>query len=99
MSSGRPVYGPSMAEQPEDLHETLARLHDELEAASDLGEESRRRLRTALAEIQTKLEEESPEDEDWSDRLRQYAEKLESSHPDLVRAIDRVARALSGVGF
>lgn len=90
-----------MSEQAEHLHETLANLHEELEAATDLSEESRRRLQAAVAEIEAKLQEEkdSDEDDDWGGWLGDYARQLETSHPDLVRAIDRVARALSNIGF
>lgn len=95
-----------MTERSDNLHQTLAKLHQELEAADDLGEDSRRRLRAAVDEIQAKLKEEGEQDlstpeeeEDWSDRFRHYAERLQETHPNLVRAIDRVARALSEVGF
>lgn len=94
-----------MSEQAEHLHETLANLLEELEAATDLSEESRKRLHAAVAEIEAKLQEQkgdepaSDEGDDWGGWLGDYARQLETSHPDLVRAIDRVARALSNIGF
>ena len=93
-----------MSETADRLNETLNTLHRELENADDLSEESRRRLREAMAEIEEKLGESgelhhTDEPPDWTDRLRESARQFEESHPDLVRAIDRVARALSDIGF
>ena len=93
-----------MSETADRLNETLNTLRQELENADDLSEESRQRLREAMGEIQDKLGETgeldgAEEPPDWVDRLRESARQFEESHPDLVRAIDRVARALSDIGF
>lgn len=92
-----------MTQQSEDLRETLDALHEQLEASGDLGEGSRELLTETLREILAKLAEEdrasSPEPTKWVDRLRGSIEHFEDSHPDLVHAVDQVARALARVGF
>jgi len=93
-----------MSETAERLRERLTTLHRELDSAEDLSDDSRHRLRQAIAEIEDILDEsggiaEADEPPDWVARLRESARQFEESHPDLVRAVDSVARALSDIGF
>ncbi|RLB47799.1 MAG: hypothetical protein DRJ42_24620 [Deltaproteobacteria bacterium] len=92
-----------MTEQAEDLRATLDTLHEQLEASDNLGEEARSLLTETLREILAKLAEEDHDAKDeptnWVDRLRGSIEHFEDSHPDLVHAVDGVARALARVGF
>lgn len=92
-----------MTDQGDDLRETLDVLHEQLAAAGDLDPASRKQLSETMGEILSKLADEDHSDEDahasWVDRLRESIEHFEDDHPDLVQAVDRVARALSRVGF
>ncbi|MBW2465091.1 MAG: DUF4404 family protein, partial [Deltaproteobacteria bacterium] len=87
----------------EDIRATLDSLHEQLEASDNLGDEARLLLTGTLREILTKLAEEDhdpkAEPTNWVDRLRESIEDFEDSHPDLVHAVDSVARALARVGF
>ena len=93
-----------MTDQADDLRETLDDLHDQLAASGDLDEESRQMLSETLREILTKLTEDrdhssSAERTSWVGRLRDSIQRFEKSHPNLVRAVDKLARALSNVGI
>jgi hypothetical protein len=85
----------------ENLRETLARLHDELEGAEPIDAEVRSELERALTEIREVVDRTRP-DEDANplgERLETFALEFEQSHPLLAQAIGRVVNALAAMGI
>jgi hypothetical protein len=89
----------------ETLKATLNELLAELSDVDRLDPEQERRLRTALAEIQSVLEKKPPPPATPSgssgliDRLGEAALRLEESHPALSTAIGNLAGTLGQMGF
>jgi hypothetical protein len=85
----------------ENLRETLARLHDELEGAEPIDTELRAELERTLAEIREAMERGRPEEEanPLGERLETVALEFEQSHPLLAQAIGRVVNALAAMGI
>jgi signal transduction histidine kinase len=85
----------------ENLHETLARLHHELEGAEPIDAALRADLERALAEIREVVDRARPDGEasPLGERLEEVALRFEQSHPLLAQAIGRVVNALSAMGI
>jgi hypothetical protein len=85
----------------ENLRETLARLHDELDAAEPIDGEVRAELERALVEIREVVERARPAEDSspLGDRLETVAVQFEQSHPLLAQAIGRVVNALAAMGI
>jgi hypothetical protein len=85
----------------DNLRETLARLHDELDAAGAIDGELRSELERALVEIREVVERAHPVEESnpLGERLETVALQFEQSHPVLAQAIGRVVNALAAMGI
>ncbi len=96
----------AMTQNVEELRETLAQLHEQLENGDPAQGETRELLKEALAEIQGTLDRagtgEQPSAEHHPtlrDQLARMTEEFEEEHPKLSAAIGRVADALSNLGI
>lgn len=85
----------------EALHETLARLHAELEGAGPIDAPLRADLERALEEIRALVERPPrPEPEHpLREHLEALALRFEQSHPLLTEALGGVVRALGAMGI
>jgi hypothetical protein len=85
----------------ENLRETLARLHDELEGGEPVDAELRAELEHALQEIREVVDRTRPDEEasPLGERLETVALQFEQSHPLLAQAIGRVVNALAAMGI
>ncbi len=89
-----------MAERPDDIHQTLERLHEQLESGATLDAETRRELTEAVEEIRAALAaQEPPRAEGLRGRLEALGLRFEGSHPSLAEAVGRVIHALDGLGI
>jgi len=86
-----------------ELHEALEKLHQELEGADDLDDESRQRLQHLMGDIRTALERQPPvaegEDESLFEQLSESIQEYEISHPGLTSALQHALDILSGAGI
>jgi hypothetical protein len=85
----------------EALHETLTRLHAELEGAGPIDASLRADLERALEEIREVMER-APRGEPehpLRERLEELALRFEQSHPLLTEALGGVVRALGAMGI
>jgi Domain of unknown function (DUF4404) len=86
-----------------ELHEALEKLHQELEQADDLDDESRQRLQHLMVDMHTALERQSPaakgEDESLLEQLSDNIQEYEVSHPGLTSALQHALDILSGAGI
>jgi hypothetical protein len=83
------------------LRDALATLHTELGAAQSLDAESRKLLADSLLEIAEALDHGDGHDAHatFADRFRSAVGRFEGDHPDLTRAVARVAEALGAAGI
>lgn len=84
--------------------EALKTLHQELTGAPQLDGEARMALEQLTADIQTALAADAPPasvkpDEGFSGRLNEAILGFEADHPELTRAVNRVASALADLGI
>lgn len=81
------------------LHELLGQLHDELEHRS-LGDDDRQALRTAMQDIQERLENEHDHPwDDLTDHLHEAATRFTSEHPTLASGLRRLIDILNKSGI
>ncbi|MBX3436926.1 MAG: DUF4404 family protein [Planctomycetaceae bacterium] len=91
--------------EKQQLHSTLAQLHEELAKGPELDAESRSRLSQLLADIQQVLQnepaaEESPdEDASLTDRLQDAIIDFEATYPRFSQLMGRIADGLSQLGI
>ena len=83
----------------ESLHDTLARLHAELEGAGAIDAELRAELEQALEEIREVVERDRAVEPSLGERLEELALRFEQSHPLLTQSIAGVVRALGAMGI
>ena len=85
----------------EALHETLIRLHEELEEAGPIDAALRAELERALDEIRALVERRPrPEPEHpLREQLEALALRFEQTHPLLTEALAGVVRALGAMGI
>jgi hypothetical protein len=83
----------------ENLHDTLARLHAELENAGAIDADLRTELERAIEEIREVVERRRPAEAPLGDRLEALALRFEQSHPLLTQALGGVVRALGAMGI
>ena len=91
-----------MTDARDEIHETLTRLHGQLEAEETLDGELRTELRDAIQDIRRVLEDEDDSAESvhgLGERLSRVLHDLEDRHPALTSALGRVADALSSLGI
>jgi len=89
-----------MSDPRTSLNEILDELHDALEAADDLGDEARNRLRGTAREIREAVGDvpsESPHS--FRERLNEAIESFEGDYPRLTVIVGRIADALSDMGI
>ena len=86
-----------------ELHEALVKLHQELEQADNLDDESRQQLQHLMGDIRTALDRQPPsseeEDESLVDQLGESIQQYEVSHPGLTAALQHALDILSGAGI
>lgn len=85
-----------------DIKQTLARLHAELENASEVDEDLRDLLRNVDADIHALLQEEAhPEGEvnGITDRLEEMAADFAAQHPTTERFFREIIEALGRMGI
>ena len=86
-----------------ELNEALEKLHQELEQADDLDDESRQRLQHLMGDIRTALERQPPaaegEDESLFEQLSDNIQEYGVSHPGLTSALQHALEILSGAGI
>lgn len=91
----------------QQLHQTLARLHEELAEGPKLDSESRERLTVLLADIQRVLQSEETDDaatddddrESLGERLQDAIVDFEAAHPQFSQLMGRIADGLSQMGI
>jgi hypothetical protein len=89
-----------MSDRSQELHQTLTRLHEQLEELPDLDESVRDELRAAAAEIREALEGDSQGSlPALLDRLQEALQRSEGSHPTLTAITGRVFDALAKIGI
>ncbi|MCA9576859.1 MAG: DUF4404 family protein [Polyangiales bacterium] len=83
------------------LRDALATLHSELTATESLDAETRALLLNSAMEITEALDRDTAEHADGAlgARLRSAVTRFEGEHPDLVRAVGRLAEALGAAGI
>lgn len=82
------------------LHDTLTRLHAELEGAEPIDAALRDELERALVEIQQVVErEDASASHPLGEQLEALALRFEQSHPLLNQALGGVVRALGAMGI
>ena len=85
-----------------DLHESLIRLHEELNRAGSLAPGDRALLETVLVDIRRALDETPVEPEGQGahgDALEDAAVRLEAGHPGLAGALRALVDALAKAGI
>jgi hypothetical protein len=85
-----------------DIKDTLARLHAELENASEVDEDLRRLLRDVDADIHTLLDEETHEAREVhgiTERLEEMAAEFAAQHPHTERFFREIIEALGRMGI
>jgi hypothetical protein len=101
--------GGSMTEKIQELRDTLAHLHEQLENHAPLEAESKALLLSTIQEINEALEragsgsgtrsDADEEEPTLLDRLGEMTEDFEENYPAISSAIGRVATALSNLGI
>jgi hypothetical protein len=86
-----------------ELHEALEKLHQELEQADDLDDESRQGLQHLMGDIRTALDRQPPtaerEEESLFDQVNESIQMYEVTHPALTAALQHALDILSGAGI
>jgi hypothetical protein len=86
-----------------ELRDALEKLHQELEQAENLDDESRQRLQHLMGDIRAALEREEPStsehNQSLGDQLNEAIQSYEISHPGLTAAMKHALDILSGVGI
>jgi hypothetical protein len=89
-------------EDPE-LLEALEKLHQELDEAEDLDDESRQKLQHLAVHIRTVLDREeaddAEEDESFFEQIGESIQEYQASHPGLTAALQHALDILSGAGI
>jgi DnaJ-domain-containing protein 1 len=91
-----------MNEHVEQLQSKLVALRERLDAAEHLDDESRRMLDEVAAEIQSALNDESPDrlaSEPFVDRLMTAARDFEAQHPAFSRVLESIVDVLGQMGI
>lgn len=93
-----------MAENRDELADTLQRLHAQLAEAERIDPELRELLRNALDEIRDALDQGggaggAGEGESLGDRLAEMTQHFEDSHPALAATIGRLVNTLANLGI
>jgi chromosome segregation ATPase len=105
--ASHPRYAPPTAEEgagvaDNQLRETLAELHRELDRTEAVDEQARAELAAVARDIQGLLDRSERTREEHAsllERLAQAMQRFEEEHPSLTEAIGRVAGALSNLGI
>jgi hypothetical protein len=86
-----------------ELRDTLEKLHQELEQADNLDDESRQRLQHLMGDIRTALDREETSSaehyQSLGDQLNDAILQYEISHPSLTAAMRHALEILSGAGI
>ena len=86
-----------------ELHEALDKLHQELEQADDLDDESRQALQHLMGDISAALERKplaaEEEDDSLLEQLNENIEQYQVTHPSLTTALQHALDILSGAGI
>lgn len=84
-----------------ELIQTLQRLHEQLQANSELDIETRESLQRIAHEIQDSLNasDENSLDSSLSARLQAWIDELEANHPQLTKIVSQVVERLADMGI
>jgi hypothetical protein len=86
-----------------ELHDTLEKLHLELEQIDNLDEESRQSLQHLMGDIRIALDREEPSStehyQSLGDQLNVAIQRYEISHPGLTAAMKHALDILSAAGI
>lgn len=82
-----------------ELEEALQQLHSALESVTNLDPEEAERLRRAVSEISSTLDEQDVDSASLAKRLSEQTESFQDSHPVLTETVGRVADMLSQMGI
>lgn len=91
-----------MSDQTDKLKATLDQLHAQLEeVATELDEGLKSRLKEAIGEIETVLDQESEEKPTatLSKRMKEATSQFEQSHPTIAGTLERLADVLAQMGI
>lgn len=85
----------------ENLRNTLAQLHQQLDSTEPIDADLRGELERTLVEIREVVDRARPDEEasPLGEQLEAVALRFEQSHPVLAQAIGRVVNALSAMGI
>lgn len=83
----------------EDLHATLLRLRENLDALDQIDADEREQLETSISEIQASLDRFDIQSSDLAKRFHQTTEKFSDNHPHFTRAAGQFADMLSQMGI
>lgn len=87
-----------MAEQ--ELRKLLEQVRGELKQADQLDKESRDQLRALAADIENRLDPDTPNDDSpLVSGLQDAIERFQTSHPTLTKLLSDAASALSNAGI
>jgi len=85
---------------PEKLRELVDQLHQQLEEAEALDEQSTEQLQTALEEIRAALDRNQASDqESVGERLEEATAHFEQSHPTIATTLERLVDMLGQMGI
>ena len=83
----------------EDLVNALETIHRELEQADQLDQADVDKLRSAIDEIQSMIDNKTEPPASLGEMLRESAIEFEASHPILTMNLGRIADILQRMGF
>ena len=82
-----------------DLEEALGQLHTALESVDNLEPEEAERLKTAVREIASTLDDQQVDSASLAGRLYEQTEAFQESHPVLTQTVGRIADILAQMGI
>ncbi len=82
-----------------ELEEALRQLHTALESIETLEPDEAERLRRAVTEISSTLDEQEVDSATLAKRLQEQTDAFQESHPVLTQTVGRIADMLSQMGI
>ena len=82
-----------------EIEEALQKLHSALESSDSLEPDEAERLRRAVDEISSTLDENDVDSATLAKRLQEQTESFQESHPVLTQTVGRIADMLAQMGI
>ncbi|MCS7468408.1 DUF4404 family protein [Stieleria sp. ICT_E10.1] len=82
-----------------ELEEALRQLHTALESIETLEPDEAERLRRAVTEISSTLDEQEVDSATLAKRLQEQTDAFQESHPVLTQTVGRIADMLAQMGI